>query len=266
MTIQEVEDLRAEGAEAGALFRTLRAEDWSRPTPFKSWTPWDVVAHLHFSDKSAVASLRSRDDFNAFVAPFVAAMQSGQGLRGVTREQFGALDGPALLTTWENYFNEMCDRLAALDPKARLPWFGPDMGVRMFTTARLMETWAHSQDIYDLQAKPRVYGDRIKHIAVIGVRTFGWTFVNRKLTPPSPEPYVRLTAPSGEIWEFNEPSETDRVEGLASEFCHVVTQNRNVADTNLRVVGDSATRWMGIAQCFAGGPEDPPAPGSRTAR
>jgi len=54
-----------------------------------------------------------------------------------------------------------------------------------------------------------------------------------------------------------------RVEGRAVEFGQVVTQTRNVADTNLRVVGEPARRWMAIAQCFAGPPEDPPTPGAR---
>jgi len=42
-----------------------------------------------------------------------------------------------------------------------------------------------------------------------------------------------------------------------------VTQVRNVADTQLQVAGESARRWMEIAQCFAGGPVDPPRPGQR---
>ena len=40
----------------------------------------------------------------------------------------------------------------------------------------------------------------------------------------------------------------------------------DVADTKLEVVGPVATQWMSIAQCFAGGPVDPPAPGTRGAR
>ena len=65
-------------------------------------------------------------------------------------------------------------------------------------------------------------------------------------------------------WEWSEPDPDDKVEGLASEFCHVVTQGRNIADTKLEVVGETARKWMSIAQCFAGGPEEPPAPGQRT--
>ena len=96
-----------------------------------------------------------------------------------------------------------------------------------------------------------------------GVNTFGWTFTNRKLAVPPDVPYLRLSAPSGEIWEWNQPDQANRIEGSAVDFCQVVTQVRNIADTSLRVSGDTATRWMAIAQCFAGPPEEPPAPGSR---
>ncbi len=200
-------------------------------------------------------ALQSREEFEAAKAdPKTVA-----GIMNPTQT------GGQLLADWWSYFNEMCERLGASDPKFRVPWFGPDMGVMMFTTARQMETWAHAQDIYDLLKRPRNNTDRIKNIAVIGVRTYGWTFANRKLEPPGPAPYVRLTAPSGDIWEFNDPDEENRVEGSAVEFCHVVTQGRNIADVSLEVVGEPASAWMAIAQCFAGPPEDPPAPGSRSA-
>jgi len=45
-----------------------------------------------------------------------------------------------------------------------------------------------------------------------------------------------------------------------------VTQTRHVSDTDLRVTGETATQWMAQAQCFAGPPEPPPAPGTRFAR
>ena len=74
---------------------------------------------------------------------------------------------------------------------------------------------------------------------------------------------MRLVAPSGAIWEFGERRDDERIEGSATEFCQVVTQVRNVADTSLRVVGETAGAWMAIAQCFAGPAVDPPAPGAR---
>ncbi len=88
-------------------------------------------------------------------------------------------------------------------------------------------------------------------------------FKNRGLIPPEPAPYVALEAPSGVDWVFNKPSESDFIRGTATEFCQVVTQVRNVGDTSLAVHGDHASKWMEMAQCFAGRPETPPAPGAR---
>ena len=47
-----------------------------------------------------------------------------------------------------------------------------------------------------------------------------------------------------------------KVNAAALEFCLVVTQRRNVADTRLRVTGPVATEWSTIAQAFAGAPTD----------
>ena len=187
----------------------------------------------------------------------------GLSRREVTSHRLGDLTGPALRERWYAQMNALCDRLANMPPDTRLNWFGPDMGLRMFTTARQMETWAHGQEIFDVMGVAREPTDRLRNIAEIGVRTFGWTFANRGLPLPGPAPYVRLDAPSGGIWEWNDPSPANRVEGTALDFCQVVTQVRNVTDTSLSVTGESAQAWMRIAQCFAGPPEDPPAPGAR---
>jgi len=151
-----------------------------------------------------------------------------------------------------------------LEPDTRIGWVGPLMGARTFASARLMEVWAHGQDIYDLLRRQRVHHDRIRAIAELGVRTFSFTFTNRGLKPPGSKPHVRLVAPSGSTWEWNPPDDANHIAGSAIEFCHVVTQGRNILDTRLDVVGEAASQWMSIAQCFAGRPSDPPAPGERS--
>ncbi len=262
--MREVDALRDELDELDALLETLTADDWERPTPFKSWTPWDVVAHLHFSDQQSVLALEDPALFRQAAAALGAAIRADGSLRAYTRDQLRDLDAAALRAAWRDTATRLCALLDARAPRDRIPWYGPDMGARMFATARQMETWAHAHDLYDLLGRTRTYTDRLENIAVIGVKTFGWSFANRKLPVPDVAPWVRLTAPSGARWEWNAPNEDERVEGDAAEFCHVVTQGRNVADTQLQVVGEVATRWMAIAQCFAGAPADPPAPGART--
>ena len=77
-----------------------------------------------------------------------------------------------------------------LDPKDRVPWFGPDMSVLSKATARLMETWAHGQDIADALGVTRTPTDRLKHIVHIGVRALPYAYSVNKKEPPS-EPSVR---------------------------------------------------------------------------
>jgi len=262
--LQESLDLLAEAEELHVFLGKLGAGDWDRPTRFMEWTPWDVVAHLHYFDRVSLLALNDPDGFVAKRDELIQYISQGLGNKEIARQELGDVAAADLRDRWLATCREMARELGSSDPKRRLPWFGPDMGVRMFTTARFMETWAHGQEIYDLMGVQRTHSDRIKNIAVIGMKTFGWTFINRGLEVPGPAPYVRLTAPSGAVWEWGEPSESEYIRGDAVDFCQVVTQVRNIADTKLVAVGDVAQRWMSIAQCFAGGPVDPPGPGERT--
>ncbi|MEZ5557572.1 MAG: TIGR03084 family metal-binding protein [Pseudomonadales bacterium] len=257
---RQIGDLREEGEDLHALLATLAATDWQRPTTFKGWTVWDVVAHLHFSDHMGVTTIAGSDAFKALMKDM---RDSALSLTAYTRRWLGDLSGPELHARWRGLFLELCERLAAADPEVRLTWPGPGMKPRMFATARQMETWAHAWEIYDLLGTPRTHGDRIRNIVEIGVRTFGWSFSNRGLDVPDDPPYLALTAPSGSLWTYNEPTADSRITGSAVAFCQVVTQVRNVADTELEVSGATARRWMAIAQCFAGPPEEPPPAGTR---
>lgn len=256
-------DFREEVDDFHGFLQTLEPADWERKTGFMGWTPWDVVAHLHYFDLVSRVSLDGEEAFAPERKVLVKALSAGRTNQEIGRERFADLDAPALLTHWHATAHALSEALAGAAPKQRLPWFGPDMGVAMFTTARYMETWAHAQEVYDLVGASRSHTDRIKNIATIGVKTFGWTFVNRKLEVPELIPYVHLVAPSGAVWEWNDPSEVECIRGDAIDFCHVVTQGRNVADTPLAVTGSVASQWMAIAQCFAGGAVDPPQPGAR---
>jgi uncharacterized protein (TIGR03084 family) len=258
--LAQIEDLRAERDELDAVLATLDETDWQRVTGFKGWTVWDVVAHLHLSDHMGITSLSGEEPFRALMREM---RDAGVPMATFARRWLGEMPGPELRRRWHGLLTRLCNELAACDPERRLPWAGPSMKPRMFATARQMETWAHGWELYDLLCRPRPLTDRLRNIATIGVRTFGWTFANRKLDAPGPPPRVELRAPSGAVWVWNEDNADDLVAGEAVEFCQVVTQVRNIADTHLQVRGPVATRWMAIAQCFAGPPADPPLPGSR---
>ena len=261
--IEQAIDFREESDALYEILEPLDEADFSRKTLFKDWTINDVLRHLHVWNWAADLSLNDEAGFGDFMKKLGAITQKGVALNQAEPEMVGDIRGRDLLALWRGYYPEMAGRFHQADPKKRVQWAGPSMSARSSITARLMETWSHGQEVYDLLGLERVNTDRVKNVAILGVNTYGFTFANRGLEPPGTIPLVRLTAPSGEVWTLTEDNETDRVEGDAVEFCQVVTQCRSIGDTSLQVTGDVAREWMSIAQCFAGAPADPPAPGER---
>lgn len=264
--MQQAYDFEAESDALAALLEPLGAADWRRVTQFKGWTVDDVVAHLHLFNVAADLALSDETAFAALWERVFAAIKRGGSLRDFAEAWLDGLSGPALYGAWRAFYPVLARRYAGADPKRRVRWAGPDMSARSCITARQMETWAHGQAVYDLLGVERVDEDRIRNIAVLGVNTFAWTFANRGLEVPAARPTVVLAAPSGATWEWPGDASGESVSGSATAFCQVVTQTRNVADTPLVVTGETAGRWMALAQCFAGRPVDPPAPGSRYRR
>lgn len=256
-------DFRDESEALYALLSSRGDEVFDLPTQFRNWKVGDVLVHLHVWNVGADRSLQDTDSFLEFYSHFRETIEAGRSLRKPEIAWIGDLRGRDLLEAWRAQVLAMTGRFAAADPKQRLRWAGPDMSARSSITARLMETWAHGHEVYDALGVERVDTDRLRNIANLGVQTLGWSFQVHGLEVPSRAPYVRLTAPSGATWTWNDESEDELVEGDATSFCQVVTQTRNVADTALRMRGDTATKWMAIAQCFAGSAQAPPLPGTR---
>ncbi len=261
--MQQAEDFWDETKALATILDPLEGDDFAKVTQFKSWTIQDVLGHLHLFNHAANLSLSGSENFEVFYAPMREGMAGGRSLVDLQYDWLGDLAGRPLYDAWLATSEETYKNFSTADPKARLKWAGPDMSARSFITARQMEVWAHGQEIFDLLGKVRTEQDRVKNIVHLGVTAYGWTFINRKLDVPEPIPYFRLEAPSGTIWEWNEPRDDHRLDGSAVEFAQVATQVRNVADTSLEAIGENARRWMEMAQCFAGKPEDPPAPGTR---
>ncbi|MCK1589106.1 TIGR03084 family metal-binding protein [Bradyrhizobium sp. 169] len=261
--VAEAHDYRDECNALYALLAPLSDDAFSYRTLFKDWTINDVLGHLHMSDQAAVLTLDNENAYANYLTSVAKALASGVPLTTYTTQWLGGFTGHRLLQRWHELTGEVARRYAELDSSQRVAWVKARMSTRSCISARLMETWAHGQAVYDRLGRPRQEHDRIKSVAVLGVNTFGFSFANRNLEPPTEKPFVRLTAPSGAIWTWNAPEAQSCVEGSAVEFCQVVAQTRNVADTKLMVKGDAATRWMSIAQCFGGPPEEPPFPGAR---
>jgi uncharacterized protein (TIGR03084 family) len=124
-------------------------------------------------------------------------------------------------------------------------------------TARLMETWAHTQDIADALRVTRPPTGRLRHVAHIGVGARAYSYAVRGLPLPSAPVRVELvpppaSEPSGALWTWGPADATDRITGPALDFCLLVTQRRHRDDVSLAIEGPAAAEWMVIAQAFAG--------------
>jgi uncharacterized protein (TIGR03084 family) len=139
--LQQIVDLRAEADEFDRLLAGLKGDDWRRATLFKGWTIDDIVQHLHMGDLMALASATDAAAFGALLADVQAKRATGLTRLEETRQRLAGLAGAALRERWRSTLGKLCDALAAKPSDARLKWSGPDMGVRMFTTARQMEVW-----------------------------------------------------------------------------------------------------------------------------
>ncbi len=248
-----IADLAAEHADLDQLVDGLDEAGLDRPTPADGWSVRDQVSHLAWFDEQATLAVRDPD---AFVAGLPDALADDAFTdRAVVAGR--AMAGPALRAWWRGARAELLDALAELGPGTRVPWYGPPMSPASFTTARLMETWAHGQDVADGLEAERAPTDRLRHVAFLGVRALPNSYRVRGLPVPDAAVRVELTAPSGTTWAWGEESASEVVRGPAVDFCLVVTQRRHVDDTELVAEGPVAADWLRLAQAFAG----PPGPG-----
>jgi uncharacterized protein (TIGR03084 family) len=147
----------------------------------------------------------------------------------------------------------------AVPDGTRVPWYGPPMSVASQLTARLMETWAHGQDIADALGAPPVASERLRHVVFLGWRAIPNSFAARGLPAPEAPVRVEVVSPAGECWTFGPDDAADRVSGPALDLALAVTQRRHLDDLAVVAEGPVAHQWLGIAQAFAG----PPGPGRR---
>jgi uncharacterized protein (TIGR03084 family) len=242
-------DLAVESAELYEVLSFLAEPDWHRPTPAAGWTVCDQVTHLAYFDEAALLSATDPERFTA-----EAAGTPVDTLPDRVAEQHRDLSGPEAFAWFQQARRAYLDAFAALDPGAKLPWYGPPMSTASSVTARLMETWAHGQDVFDALGLTRRPTARLRHVAHLGVRTLGWSFRVRGLPEPGVPVRVELTAPDGGTWTWGPEDAADRVSGPAEDFCLVVTQRRHRSQTALAAQGPVADRWLDVAQAFAGAP------------
>jgi uncharacterized protein (TIGR03084 family) len=242
-------DLRAEAAELDAMVAGLPAGEWALATPSPGWTIAHQIAHLAWTEQRMVLAVT---DPAAFQAEVQGLAGDPEGYVDAGAAEGAALPPQRLLAHWRGTRDGVQRALSETDPDRRIGWYGPPMKAASLGTARLMETWAHAQDVADALGIVRIPTERLRHVVHIGVRTRDYAYQVRGRTPPAEQFRVELTAPDGGLWAYGPVDASQRVSGPALDFCLLVAQRRHRDDLALTATGPDAEAWLDLAQAFAG--------------
>lgn len=260
-------DLAAEHESLDRLLSGLSPEQWSADTPSPGWTVTDQIGHLAYFDLTAALAITDPASFSKEVTRLRGALTGSddpdEKLDELTLGEYKNMPPDVLLDEWRRARETLLQAASGLANDSRVVWYGPAMGSKSFLTARLMETWAHGQDIAQAAGARLPASNRLRHIARLGFITRKWSYQNRGREAPQEPVLVTLAAPDGETWMFGPEDAPEQVTGSAEDFCLVVTQRIHPDDTALQAT-PQARDWLLIAQAFAGPPTTGPAPATQT--
>jgi uncharacterized protein (TIGR03084 family) len=243
-------DLAAEQAQVDVLLDDLSPEQWELPAASCAWTFKEELLHIAAFDWAAVELVSGRGQTVTEVAD---ASFGHDEVHRVTA--YAHLTGREVLTAWRTVRSRLVTSFAAADPKQRVPWApGLPMSAKSLVSARLMELWAHSVDLYDALGREPVVKDRIASTLFLSWQARPNAYRINGLELPDTPVYLDVTLPSGAHWTKGDPAAVDRITGSARDWALVAVRRRRWQDVDLVVVGDEARRYAGVVQTFAGEP------------
>ena len=252
--------LSAEQAELDSVLDGLDAADWHRPSSAAGWDVLDVLAHLCFFEEAAVLALRDPDAFARHRTELLAAM-AGPDRPDVAEARAG-VPAADLLARWRRaragYATEI--QSAALPVPdgsgipVRVPWYGPAMSPASFTTARILEAFAHGTDIRDGLGLALPETDRLRDVCHLAFGSRQFCFAVHGRADPGTPVRLEVTGPAGEAWMWGPADAAELITGSALDVALVWTQRRHPGRTGVRAHGPTAELWLSIAQAFAGPP------------
>lgn len=251
-------DLVAEQAQVDTLVADFTEEQWLQKASYcTTWTLKDVIAHIAFFDYCAVELMNGRGESVNAVADATSEQDDHYRLMAYQDKT-----GAEILEWWREQRTLMAACFMEKGPKERVPWAAgvPPMSVRSLASARLMELWAHSVDIYDALGIDPVVKDRISSTLFLSWQGRPNMYHVNGIELTDTPVYLELTLPSGEVWAKGEPNAENYIKGSAKEWSLVAIRRRHWMDTKLEVQGEEARTYADIVQTYAGPADPAPAP------
>lgn len=252
-------DFIAEQSLVDSVVNELTDEQWQLPcVDVEMWNLKDVIIHIAFYDFAALTLIKGEAEDLVTFSNEVAG--NDQYIRAT---KFRHLSPQEVLAWWREVRSRLVSQLYDKDPKDRIPWApGMPMSAKSLASARLMELWAHSVDIYDALGMDPIVKDRITSTLFLSWQARPYAYRINNLEMPDTPMYLELTLPSGVIWAKGDPQAANYIKGGAKEWALVAIRRRNWMDTDLEVVGEEARRYAAIVQTYAGW-ADPAPPAKR---
>ena len=244
-----VDDLEAEHAVLDALVEGITEEQWRAPSAAAGWSIADSVTHLAMSDEAAVTSVEgtARAWFEEAMADPGAALRRQD-------EAAQSRTGQDILGWWRDTRATLLAGLRGLAPGARLYWGVGEMSAASFTTARLMECWAHGLDCFAGLGVEPVDTDRIRHVCYLGWKTLPYAFETAGVEPPAPVEalHLALLAPDGETtWAYGDSHAPHVIEGAAGEWARVAVRRTPLTEARTLVArGELAEAALKVVKAY----------------
>lgn len=241
-------DLEDEGAALERTLVGLAHEDWRLSTQSSGWTVAHQVGHLEITEQLMRLAILDERAFRERAT--TSRVRPEISPADLERPDFAQV----ALTGWLRSRDALLEAFRSVDAGRRIPWMGPSMSVASAATSRIMEIWAHGQDVLDAIGRTRPATSRLRHIAHLAVAARDYSFLNRGLPAPSVPFRVEIAGPDGELWAWGPEDAPQRVCGEAYDFALLATRRIHRADARVEATGRDAVTWMRTIQAYAGPP------------
>lgn len=242
-------DLIAEQSLVDTLVAELTEAEWLKPLPtVQNWNIKDAVIHIAFYDYAAYKLMNGEAENVRTLSQAEAG--NDQFFRAT---KFHHFTGEEALWWWREQRTQMMNAFFHKDSKERIPWApGLPMSAKSLVSARLMELWAHSVDIYAALALEPVVKERITSTLFLSWQARPNAYRINNLEMPDTPIYLELVLPSGKVWTQGDPKAENLIKGRALDWAMVAIRRKNWIDTDLEIIGDAARQFAMIVQTYAG--------------
>jgi uncharacterized protein (TIGR03084 family) len=248
-----ISDLASEADALDALLGSLGDGQWLTPTPAQGWDIRDSIAHVAIGDELAFECVTENRVPKLMQEGLEAILEGDASAKAFELKMVGRgrqMSAADVHRWWRTGNEALCKALTGVDPDKRLPWGPNRMSPTSFTTARVMETWAHGLDCFDAAGVTPTDTDRLHHVADLSVRALPYAFMINGIEGPGAV-RVELTSPSGASWVFGPDDAPTVIRGTASDWCRVaVHRNRRGERERLQADGPDAADVIKYAQAY----------------